>query len=267
MKKLLLSVAIVAVLPLTAFADDGGWSGSGEAGLAATSGNTKSQNLNAKLQFKKEDDRWKDTFYLTALRSKGEVKTQTIVGNQIVNQNDYDLTANRIEFGASAGYKLDERSYIVGAVRYEHDDFSPFTYQAVVSIGYGYTVLKNESDELSFEVGPGYKSYKEANIIGPDVVDGVGVVQRFDSDSEVVGRGLMAYKHNFTASTSFVDTLLVEAGSNNTFMQNDAGVQVDMSKKFALKVGYQIRNNSEVAPGTKSTDQLLTTNLVYKFGG
>ena len=53
--------------------------------------------------------------------------------------SSYDLTANRYEGGASAGYKLDERSYIVGALRYENDDFSPFDYQAVASIGYGYT--------------------------------------------------------------------------------------------------------------------------------
>jgi putative salt-induced outer membrane protein len=75
----------------------------------------------------------------------------------------------------------------------------------------------------------------------------------------------MAYEHAFTGSTSFVDTLLVEAGSDNTFLQNDAGLQVDMNKKLALKVGYQTRRNSDVSPGIKNTDQLLTTNLVYNF--
>jgi putative salt-induced outer membrane protein len=39
-----------------------------------------------------------------------------------------------------------------------------------------------------------------------------------------------------------------------------------MSKKLALKVGYQVRRNSDVAPGVKSTDQLITTNVVYNFG-
>jgi putative salt-induced outer membrane protein len=27
-----------------------------------------------------------------------------------------------------------------------------------------------------------------------------------------------------------------------------------------------VRHNSDVAPGVKSTDQLITTNLVYNFG-
>jgi len=268
-RKSLLPIALLAFLPLAAQADDG-WSGSGEAGFAASRGNSKSENLNAKLQFKKEDDRWKDVFYVTALGSKGEVTNTTVDNNTnpptIISTSNYETTSNRYEGGASAGYKLDERSYIVGAARYENDDFSPFDYQAVVSIGYGYTALKNQTDELSFEIGPGYKRYRpvETTTISGDPP--VVTVDKPDSQGEFVGRGLMAYKHDFTDTTSFVNTLLVESGSNNTFVQNDAGLQVGMSKKLALKVGYQVRHNSEVAPGIKETDQLLTTNLVYAFG-
>ncbi|HEY0178665.1 MAG TPA: DUF481 domain-containing protein [Dokdonella sp.] len=276
-KNKLLPIALTALLPLAAQAADGSaapadgeWSGAGELGFAASRGNAKSENLNAKLNFRKEDDTWKDDFYLTALRSKGEVTTETIDDSTnpptLVSTSKYKLNANRYEAGASAGYKLDERSYIVGALRYEHDDFSPFDYQAVASIGYGYTLLKNQTDELSFEVGPGYKRYQPADVIGPEVVDGRPLRHTFSSEGEVVGRGLGAYKHAFTDNTSFVDTLLVEAGSDNTFTQNDAGLQVDMNKKLALKIGYQVRHNSDVTPGTKRTDQLMTTNLVYNFG-
>jgi putative salt-induced outer membrane protein len=274
----MLAAALLAALPIAAMAaddktttsDDSGWSGSGEVGFAASRGNAKSENLNAKIQFKKEDERWKDTFYLTALRSKGEVNTTTVdpttTPPTVTTHSTYQTTANRYETGASAGYKLDERSYIVGALRYENDDFSPFDYQAVVSIGYGYTALKNDTDELSFEIGPGYKRFRPVEtreIVGDPPVT---IVDHHDSDGEAVGRGLIAYKHGFTDTTSFVDTLLVEAGSTNTFAQNDAGLQVDMSKKLALKVGYQVRHNSDVAPGIKATDQLITTNLVYNFG-
>lgn len=246
---------------------DGGWSGSGELGFAATSSKPKSQNLDAKLSFKKEDAQWKDSFCITALRNKGEVKAATIVDGQIVNRSTYDLTANRVEAGASAGYKLDERSYIVGAVRYDHDDFSPFQYQWVASIGYGYTVLKTPADELSFEIGPGFNRFQPVDLLvplgDPPVMTSIGQ----PSESEVVARGLMSYQHAFTRSTSFVDTLLMEAGSKNTFFQNDAGLQVDISKPFALKAGWQVRHNSDVLPGIKTTDQVLTTNLVYNFGG
>jgi putative salt-induced outer membrane protein len=275
----LLPVVLLAILPLIAQADDcpcaasstptTGWSGSGELGFAASSGNSKTQNLDAKLAFAKEDDKWKDTFYLTALRNKGDIKTTQVVGGAAVTTNAYETTANRVETGASAGYKLDDRSYIVGAVRYEHDDFSPYQWDWTVSIGYGYTILKDQSNDLSVEIGPGYKTYRPIDVYGPDLFNGVPVRHSFGSSDEIVARGLAAYKHNFNATTSFVESLLVEAGNDNTYLQNDAGLQVDMNKKLALKISYQIRNNSNVMPGSgiKNTDQLVTTNLVYKFGG
>lgn len=264
MKKTLFAASLLALVPFAAQADDG-WSGSGELGFAAARGNAKSENLNAKLQFKKEDETWKDNFYLTALRSKGQVKTTTVQNGVPVTVSSYDLTANRIEAGASVGYKFDERSYLVGALRYENDDFSPYDYQWVASVGYGYTAIKNDRTELSFEVGPGYKRYKPISfdtLIGtpPELV-----TVRPGSEGEVVGRGLITYKQRITDTTAFVDTLLLEAGSDNTFVQNDAGLSVDMSKKLALKLGYQVRHNSEVALGLKKTDQLFTTNLVYNF--
>src|SRR5215475_1554105 len=133
MKPTFLASAILLALPLGALAADPppppqGWSGSGELGLAIASGNTKSQNLNAKLDVKFNDDRWKDDFYLLALRNKANV-TSTTVDNStnpptVINQTNYQLTADRYETGASAGYKLDGNSYIVGALRYEHDEFS-----------------------------------------------------------------------------------------------------------------------------------------------
>jgi putative salt-induced outer membrane protein len=264
MKLTLLASALLLALPLAALAADPppppeGWSGSGEAGLSIASGNTKSQNLNAKLDVKYNDDRWKDDFYLTALRNKANV---AIPGGG----SNYDLTANRYEAGASAGYKLDERSYIVGAVRYEHDEFSPYRYQYIASIGYGYQILKNASDELAVEVGPGYKVVQPASYyLSPvDPQSPSGKVTP-DSDSNLVARGKLDYKHNFSDTVSFVDTFLVEAGSGDKFIQNDAGLAVKMSSKLALKVGYQIRHNSQVESGFKKTDGLMTTNLVYSF--
>lgn len=259
MKTTLLASAVLLALPLAALAADPppppmGWSGSGEAGLSISSGNTKSQNLNAKLDIKFNDDQWKDDFYLLALRNKAN----TVAG--------YDLTANRYEAGASLGFKLDDRSYIVGAARYEHDTFSPYDYQYILSIGYGYQILKNASDELAVEIGPGYKVVQPASYtLTPVDPLSPPVKVTPDSDSNLVARAKLDYKHNFSDTVAFVDTFVVEAGSGNKFFQNDAGLAVKMSDKLALKVGYQIRHNSSVEPGFKKTDGLFTTNLVYNF--
>ena len=275
MKPTLFASAILLALPLGALAADPppppqGWSGSGEAGLAVASGNTKSQNANAKIDLKFNDSQWKDDFYVLALRNKANVTTTAIDSNAtpptLASTTRYQTTANRLESGASVGYKVDDRSYIVGALRYEHDSFSPYDYQTIASIGYGYQVLKNPHDELSFEVGGGYKQVQPTSVYVANANPPPDVIKvKPDSDSNPAGRGKLDYKHSFNANTSIVNSFLVESASGNTFIQNDLGLAVKMTNALALKATYEVRHNSEVANGFKNTDQLLTTNLVYSF--
>jgi len=276
MKTTLFASTVLLALPIAALAADPppppstGWSGTGEAGLALASGNTKSQNLNAKLDIKFNDDQWKDDFYLLAQRNKANVTIATLDTSTnpptTINTTRYDLTANRYETGASLGYKIDDHSYIVGAGRYEHDEFSPYDYQYILSIGYGYQVLKNAHDELAFEVGPGYKVVQPTSFYLTPVDPGSPAVKvQPDSDSQLAARGKMEYKHSFSGAVSFTDVLVVESASGNTFVQNDAGLSVKMNSHLALKAALQTRHNSEVTAGFKKTDELFTTNLVYGF--
>jgi len=290
MKQLLIATLVLAALPFAASAQDanatppaadqntnaaqnGGWTGSGEFGFASARGNSRSENANAKLGLSQENEVWKNNFFLNGLRSKGEVSVQDGEGNPV---NKFSTTANRYDTGASVGYKFDPRSYVVTAARYEHDDFGANTWQGILSVGYGYIALKNERAELSFEIGPGFKRYQPAkstrDITNPDGTPALGpngspLTERYtpNAESEVVGRGLVNGKYRLTANTALEDTLLIEAGSKNQYYQNDIGISVSMTKKMALKVGYQIRYNSDTQPGTVSTDKLTTTNLVYNF--
>ena len=238
----------------------GGWTGAGELGFSSATGNTRSENFNAKLGLNQENEQWKNTFFIDALRTKNQQKFVDGAGNSITQLN---TTANRYDGGASVGYKLDPRSYIVGASRYEHDEFGANVWQGIVSLGYGYIALKDERTELSFEFGPGYKRYRPADV--NIVVGGAVVRQQQPTVGEVVARGLVNYKYKLTDNTAFEDTLLMEAGSKDTYLQNDAGLSVSMTRKMALKVGLQVRHHSDVLPGIKKTDTLTTTNLVYNF--
>ena len=239
---------------------NGGWSGSGEFGFASATGNSRSQNINAKLGLNQENEQWKNSFFLDALRSKSQQRLVDAAGNSITQ---FNTTASRYDTGASVGYKLDPRSYIVTAARYEHDQFGANLWQGIVSLGYGYIALKDDRNELSFEIGPGYKRYRPADVYV--VVNGASVRQQQPTRAEAVARGLVNYKYKLTDNTSLEDTFLMEAGSKNTYLQNDVGVAVSMTRKLALKIGFQVRHNSNVLPSVKKTDTLTTTNLVYSF--
>ena len=227
--------ALVLVLaPVGAMAADTGWTGAGEFGLVMSSGNTDTDTLNLKFGLKHENDQWFQAYAGQALRA----------------ETDGDKTADRYDVGARIGYKLTPRSYIVGSLRYEDDEFSPFEYQATIGLGYGYKFIDTPVTQFVGEIGPGYR---EAEPRGGD------------SEGGVMGRVFADFKHKITETTDIVETLLVESSSDNTFVQNDLGLQVKINATFALKATFQWRHNSDVGPGTDHDDTLLTMNVVFGF--
>ncbi len=232
MKKNLLAVIILAALPVSVHAAD--WTGTGEFGFVMARGNADTDALNLKLGMKKDADNWLHEYYAAALRAS-------------VNG---DASASRFELGGKSGYKFSDTSYMFGALRYENDDFASYEHQTTFSAGYGFWAIKDETTNLQFEIGPGVRRAK--------LISG-------ETESDAILRGWMNYSHKFNASTELYETLLVEASSDNKFVQNDFGVQVKMSDALALKAGLQWRHNSDVPVGVKKNDTLTTLNLVYGF--
>lgn len=239
MRKTVLCIALLAT-SATTWAES--WKGVGELGLAIARGNARSETVNAKLAFDFEDERYKHNVYASVVRNKGEVVVDGV--------EEFELSANRYELGASSGYKLSERSYLSGSLRYENDDFAAFEHQTTVAASFGYQAIKSDATQLSLELGPGYRR--------AELVSGT-------TDSSLIVRGHLNWSHQLTETTQLIDTLLVEAGEDNTFIKNEIGAAVKVSDALALKTTLQLRHNTDVAPGIDKTDRLLTTNLVYSF--
>jgi putative salt-induced outer membrane protein len=252
------ALLLLAFAPLGAQAAD--WTGAGEFGLALARGNAESDTLNAKLELKKEDERWLYQVDAAALRASGEVD---VVESDGSIGRDKVTNASRWGLGGKVGYKYTERMYFFGAARYENDDFAPYEWQAIASVGVGYKFIDDDTTKFSGEVGPGWRRIQPIDVLvltppPPRLVEQ-------DAESDAVLRGTLAYEHKLTATTTIVDTFLVEAGSDNTFLQNDLGVQVAMSDRLALKAGVQVRHNTDAPAGVDKTDTLLTTNIVVAF--
>ncbi|WP_043690587.1 DUF481 domain-containing protein [Luteimonas huabeiensis] len=252
MPMLLPALLLATALPadnIDAVVEDTGWRGTGELGFAMARGNSRSESLNTRLSFERENARRKHQLRASALRTRSDVTADFDGDGE--PETRYEVTANRYDVGASTALKFDPRRYMVGAFRYENDDFSSYEYQGTASIGYGHYFLRNERTTLLTEIGPGYR---RAHEIGGDVQSGVLL------------RGLVDFKTQLTETTTLVNTLLVEAGDDNTYAQNDFGVAVAMNAALALKAGFQTRHNTEVDdPQTRRTDTLTTINLVYTF--
>lgn len=242
-----LAAAATLLLPLFAISPaHADWSGKGEAGLVIATGNTETKTANAKLLLVNEIDKWKHQFGGAALYT---------------NSDPEGTTAQRWEAFEQSDYNFSPRTFWFGAARYEDDEFSGFEYQATLSTGLGHKFVDTDITKFVGTAGVGYKSFATR-----DSFDDAGVLlERGESDREVIFRGTLDYDHKLTATSSILDKFVVEAGADNTFVQNDIALQVKMTDVLALAVGYSVRHNTDPPEGFEKTDTLTTINLVYEF--
>jgi putative salt-induced outer membrane protein len=258
MHRLAIALVVLAASPSVTEAQE--WAGAGELGLALARGNADSDTINAKLELKKEDDRWLYQIDASALRASGEVDVTEANGSV---GRDKVTNASRWQLGGKAGYKYTDRMYLFGAARYDNDDFAPYEWQAIVSAGVGYRFIDTETTRFAGEAGPGWRRIQPIDVLVTTPPPADLIAQ--DAESDAVLRGTLAYEHKLTATTTLVDNFLIEAGSDNTFIQNELGVQVQINQSLALKSALQVRHNTDVTGSTEKTDTLLTTNIVVGF--
>ena len=222
------------------------WSGKGEAGLVIATGNTETETANAKFQLANEVDKWKHQFGGAALYASSD---------------DEGTTAQRWEAFEQSDYNFSPRTFWFGAARYEDDEFSGFEYQAIVSTGIGRKFIDTDVTKFVGTAGVGYKVFETRDAFD----DAGGLIEEGDTDNQVVFRGTLDYDHQLTPTTSVLDKFVVEAGADNTFLQNDLTLQVKMTDVLALAVGYSVRHNTDPPVGFEKTDTLTTINLVYEL--
>lgn len=217
-------------------AEDYGWAGKGELGYVNTSGNTDSSALNLSLELLKNTEHWR----------------YRLAGTALVTSKDGDKDNERYSAELQGDRKLNEKSYLFAVYRYDADKFGAYDPQQSITLGYGRELMKSESHILTAEIGAGYKRLKER-------VSG-------DKDSKAIARILLEDSWQVFANTAWDNRLLIETGSDNTFTLFNTGVSVSMTERFALKVGWEYRHNSDVPLGTDDkTDTTTSASLVYNF--
>ncbi len=207
----------------------------GEVGASFASGNSETESANAAFELGITSGKWAHKLGLAGNYGSDSVGT----------------TAQRWEARGQSGYDLTDRTYWFGAGRYEDDRFSAYDYQATVSTGLGYRFIDTERTKLWIQGGPGYR-FAEFNQTG-------------ESEDSAIFRGDLGLDYQLTETTKIVERFLVETGSDNTYVQNDLGLEVTIKGSLGLRVGYQIRHNSDVPAGVDKTDTLTTLGLIYEM--
>ena len=150
--------------------------------------------------------------------------------------------AERWEVRGQSDHATD-RAYWFGAGRYEDDRFSAFEFQASLSTGLGYKIDTNAQNRVAGVTLP--------------------IRETGESEDGVILRGDMGFQHQLTDTTKIVDRFLIESNSDNTYMQNDLGLEVTTTGSPA-RARLPGPHNTDVLPGVEKTDTLTTVGLIYE---
>jgi len=228
---------LLLVAPLTAVAeeqDESGWSGAVRLGYLATSGNTDTDNLNARFELGYATGRWAHAGFAAALGAREEDRT----------------TAEAYELGARTTFDFNPYDYTFARLNWRKDKFSGYDEQFSQAVGYGRRLINRPRQTLNTEIGAGARQ---------------ATLRDGERQSEAILRLGSDYEFRFTATSSFKFDLSMESGADNTFTEAVSAVRTQLLGRLGLVVSYTVRNNSSVPPGTSRTDTYSALSLEYMF--
>ncbi len=225
------------------------WIGKGQFGFLESKGNSDAESINGNVDVTRFDGAWKNEIYLGALYGK----------------SSGIVSAERFEAREQTNYEVSKAVFVFGALRYEHDLFDGFQYQASVTGGAGYKIIDTPDTTLNAQLGAGYRRLRPETI-DKDPSSGE-VISRtpLDASGEAIGTAEVDFSHKFTPSTILTNKFYTEYGSMNTMLQDQIQLAVKMSSKLALTVGYGVIDNTKPPAPLKKIDTVTTVNLQFSF--
>jgi putative salt-induced outer membrane protein len=226
----------------------GVWMGKGQFGFLNSRGNSDAESINGNVDMTRHDGAWKNEVYVAGLYGK----SAGIV------------SAERWETRLQSNYTFSDDIFAFGGLRYEHDMFDGFQYQASATVGLGDKFINTVDTKLTGQIGAGYRRLRPELIFkNPDGV--VTSRQLQDASGEAIGTVGVDFSHALTKTTVLTDKFLMEAGSANILLHDEIALNVKMSQKLALSVGYGLTDNTKPPATTKKLDTVTTVNLVFSF--
>lgn len=239
------------VIPLAPTAVDPktpqGFSGKGQVGFVTSSGTTSATSANAKLDLTDISGRWKDLLHAETLYEK----------------SGSELSAERWLGTLESQYQVTQPLFVFGQLMDTEDKFSGFEYQASATAGVGYHFLNTRRNQLSLQVGAGYRSQRPETLVPGPLAGEILYRTPLAVDDSAIGMAEIDAEHDFSASTKITEKALSQFGGGDTLLENDLALQMQMTQRLALSVGYTIQDNSAPPAGVKALETFTTLNLVF----
>ena len=209
------------------------WSSSLGAGLALTSGNSDTRNIN--LNFNTAWDPKTDRrFKADALYLRGETEG--------------DVNVDKASASARYERNFEQRAFWFGEVSYLRDPFKDIDYLVAPIAGAGVNLIKTTARTLSVDGGVG------ATIESGETSGALKAGQSFDWTISPVSK-----------FTQKLNGLWKTKDFNDALYHFDAGISTTIAARAELKVSYLYDYKKQPPPDVKKGDSALFAALLFKW--
>lgn len=176
---------------------------------------------------------------------------QEVLANVIsANADDGTDSTERYLLAGKLLHRSTDTIYQFGKLTAEKDLSSAFDYQASLTGGVGFDLIKDEKQSLSTEIGAGYRFSKEK-------------VEPRDSKNELIGTAAAFYQYQITPTVRFNQDLGYEYGQDSQTFRSRTALTTDLTQHFSAFASYNIKKiNADIG---NSHDSLLSLGLNYKY--
>jgi putative salt-induced outer membrane protein YdiY len=215
------------------------WTGSIGAGLALTSGNSDTLNLNfsANTAWDPKTDR---AFKAEMLYLRGET--------------DGEKQVDKASAGARYGVLFSEKAFWYGEVQFLRDPFKAINYLVSPIVGAGYRVVKTDRHLLTVDGGAG-AVVEDNDILGRDTSGALKAGETYEWTISPVSKATQKLT-GLWKTNDFSDALY----------HFEAGLTTTVAASMELKVSYVYDYKNETpSPDIEKGDSALFAALLFKF--
>ncbi|MEL0250950.1 MAG: DUF481 domain-containing protein [Novosphingobium sp.] len=210
------------------------WTGEGEAGAFANTGNAPGIGLVGGFKMLVEGANWR-----IGTNARADYQETADV-----------VTREQYRVSAEPNYKFDERGYLFGLGQYEKDRFQGFASRYSVSGGLGYNLLKSDDAKLSIKGGPAWR------VTNP--VDG-------ERESVVAGLASMEAKFKLTPTLTYSQDASAYVDAEGSTFYTLAALDSRLIGKLKARLSYMVQYETAPELGRIGTDTTSRLTLVYGF--
>lgn len=231
------TVVVASVLMLPAVAWAGHFKGQVEAGYLSSSGNSSTTSLDAKARVIYTQGDWTDSL-------KGTANSASESG---------DSTAERYTAQGKSEYSFTKNNYVYGQLSYLKDLFGSIRERKSETVGYGRRILNSPVQTLDAEIGTGLSQSQEQK-------------PSLERHNDVIGQLGLDYQYNITKTSQFEQTVTLQSGGANTFVESETSLRLAIVKNLFAKLSYTMDHNSATVDNLAKTDTYTAISLSYEFG-